>query len=309
MVVFPQDADLFYPDAASAPVADFVRTSMSVPLFFEPFALPGPDLPPVLGSDGRPSTFRDPQTGLLKLRLQSPPAKGSSQKLKGAGQESEVWEKRNGYAGAVPDKAMFVDGGTLSNFPIGLFHSEEVPPVMPTLGVQFGEDRSKPQPVGTLVDMVACMNSTSRHLLDRDFLAHNPDYANLMATIDTTGFGLLDFSMPKDTRDKLFCTGMETAVKFLESWREKRVMTVREAGQEVRVELEPKWEHYKKLRQEMEGPRKQHKAGPVAALAAAQAGPAPAAAAVAAAPVAARGKKREGKTIGKEAPALAPAEE
>ena len=70
----PQD------DPEAAPLADFVRASMSVPLFFRPFVLPppGPDGKPVLGPDGKSVVL--PEATVEK---------------------SAKWEKANGYEGAL----------------------------------------------------------------------------------------------------------------------------------------------------------------------------------------------------------------
>ena len=133
-------------DPEAAPPADFVRTSMSVPFFFRPFVLPVLDA-------------------------------GTAVKLPNAG--TPAWQSINGFTGPVPDTAVFVDGGTLSNFPIALFHKPP-PCLLPTLGIQLGADRDKAAKVDTMFDLIGQMDSTSRHLSDREFLFRNADYANLI---------------------------------------------------------------------------------------------------------------------------------
>ena len=74
-----------------------------------------------------------------------------------------------------------MDGGTLSNFPINLFHQRDSVPLLPTLGIQLSPDRAFATAINTPVDLLTAMNDSSRHILDREFLEENQDFQNLVA--------------------------------------------------------------------------------------------------------------------------------
>lgn len=63
-----------------------------------------------------------------------------------------------------PPQALFVDGGTLSNFPIDLFHDPTSVPLLPTLGVELGQDRNKFEEIDNPIELLAAMNNSSRCL-------------------------------------------------------------------------------------------------------------------------------------------------
>ena len=81
-VVFPEMAGLYFKAPEKVNPGQFVRASMSIPLFFHPYRVK-----------------RLPK-GVSALR---------------------AW-KNVGYEGAVPKEIVFIDGGIMSNFPIDLFH-------------------------------------------------------------------------------------------------------------------------------------------------------------------------------------------
>lgn len=54
-------------------------------------------------------------------------------------------------------QAVFVDGGTLSNFPIALFHNLARKPLLPTLGVQLNADRTDLQEIKSVPDLIGSM--------------------------------------------------------------------------------------------------------------------------------------------------------
>lgn len=90
------------------------------------------------------------------------------------------WLNRNEFEGDLPAEVFFCDGGTLSNFPMALFHKNETPR-MPTVGVQLGRDRSEAITIDGPISMVHAMNNASRHLSDRSFLHNNSAYRGLLA--------------------------------------------------------------------------------------------------------------------------------
>lgn len=101
-VVFPDDVGLFHDNTPSRNPADFLRASMSVPLFFTPY----------------------------KIKIQRTPA------------VVEAWQKHGVNANNIPDSAIFWDGGLVANFPISIFHRTSGTPLMPTFGVKLGVDKA-----------------------------------------------------------------------------------------------------------------------------------------------------------------------
>jgi hypothetical protein len=73
-------------------------------------------------------------------------------------------------------------GGTLSNFPMSLFANKRVElkiegkPVCSTLGVRFGQDRSKLPTVDNAGHYLSSVFDTSRNLADREFLFMNEQH-------------------------------------------------------------------------------------------------------------------------------------
>lgn len=180
-VVFPDDADLYFPDPATVDPALFVRASMSIPYFFEPLRL-----------DNLP---------------QGPDA-------------ARRWA-RTGYDaatedGGVPQSALFIDGGIMSNFPIETFHDySAAEPLAPTFGVKLQYDQRRHQIDGPL-DLFGAIFNSARHCLDYDFLQRNPEYRLLVQWIPCTQYNWLDFSMSDDTKAGLFREGAEKAIEFLQ---------------------------------------------------------------------------------------------
>jgi NTE family protein len=196
-IVFPRMAELYweYPDTVNP--ARFVRASMSIPYFFYPY-----------------SVYNIPNAG--KTEGQALP-------------ESEnKWRRHAGYYGKIPDRAHFIDGGLLSNFPINAFHLKAGVPKKPTFGVKLSTWRKNFTIPGTIGSMSAAMVSTMRQLHDYDFLLKNPDYNCLIGYIDADAdFNWLNFDMKPEQQVALFQLGAEKAVNFLEHFN---------------------WEDYKKIR-------------------------------------------------------------
>jgi len=186
-VIFPKMAELFYREPKQAPPADFVRASMSIPLFFSP--LRKDDLP--------------------------------------TGREAKAaWKAHTGYQGAPPSPAIFIDGGIVSNFPISLFHVDGVPRY-PTFGAKLGTDRKESQGIDSLPGLLMGTFNAARHTSDYDFLFQNKDYREVIGIIETGDHHWLNFSMEAAEKIELFRLGLQAAGAFLRRFDWERYREIR----------------------------------------------------------------------------------
>ena len=192
--VFPKMAGLYWNDPCNVSPAEFVRASMSIPLFFHPKRVA--DIP------------------------------------QGAAARA-AWSEHARYEGCLPKEVLFVDGGIISNFPIDLFHSENVPR-MPTFGVKLGIDRTKPVPVSRLTHLSGAIFDAARQGADYGFLHDNPDYDHLVAFVRTGDHNWLDFNIATDGKVDLFAKGVEAARRFLMRFNWSAYKEVRTALQVTR---------------------------------------------------------------------------
>lgn len=192
-VEFPKMACLYWKDPDQVDPALFVRASMSIPYFFQPLRV------------------RDLPQGAAAARN---------------------WEKLTGYIaaeeGGVPQDAMFIDGGIMSNFPIDVFHDPSKVPDAPTFGVKLELDHRRKNITGPLNLFGAIFNS-ARHTLDYDFLHRNSDYKKLVTWIPAEGYNWLDFNMPDEKKVGLFLEGAKSAAEFLRGFDWPQYKDIRRA--------------------------------------------------------------------------------
>lgn len=181
-IEFPEMAELFFKNPEKVSPARMVRTSMSIPLFFEPVTI---------GSIPNSGTRPDPN-----------------------------WQKHCRYNGEVPPKVSFVDGGMLSNFPINVFHrSDGGVPRMPTFGARLSTYRENYSELSGLSKFFGSMISSMRQIHDYDFLKRNPDYNKLICHINADKeFNWLDFEISRQEQIRMFVYGATEAIKFLEMY-------------------------------------------------------------------------------------------
>jgi NTE family protein len=183
---FPRMAGLYWKDVATVNPAEFARASMSIPFFFYPF------------------------------ERKNIPNGGSS--------SDEEWKKMASYNGDIPHNTKFVDGGMLSNFPIGIFHrSDGGMPSRPTFGARLSSYRQSYSKTDSITEMSGAMISTMRQIFDYDFILRNPDFKKLICNIDADAeFNWLNFNMSEARKVALFQLGAEKALEFLEkfNWEE-----------------------------------------------------------------------------------------
>lgn len=183
-VEFPLMAKDYWPNPDVVNPADYVRASMAIPIFFEPFKV----------------------TVVQQVQDTS-----RLQKMKAA-----AADKRNQDSKIIS----FVDGGILSNFPINVFHNPNIKVArMPTFGVKLEdethikpgeENMEKPR----LLSFIGQVFSTIRFYYDRDFLKRNEIYEKSIAHVDVAGFNWLNFGMDYESQKQLFIKGAEAARTF-----------------------------------------------------------------------------------------------
>ena len=192
-IVFPKMIDLFYSNPDVQNPADFVRASMSIPLFFSPF------------------------------RIKNIPT----------GVDAWVkWNEATGLRTSVPSEVIFMDGGIISNFPIDIFHENLNVPASPTFGVKLGYDKNEVNKNEKITNVISSMFDTARYGYDSEFLIKNPDFRNLIGYIDTGGHNWLNFNMTEDAKIDLFIRGAQKASEFLTKFDWEKYKDIRKAKSE-----------------------------------------------------------------------------
>lgn len=180
-IVFPRMWPLFWTAESEVEPADFVRASMSLPVFFETFKrefIPRP------------------------------------------GRIPDYWDKFLHYHGNVPKDAVFQDGGILSNFPINLFYNPGLEsPRLPTFGIRLNDaDEPDSSVTRSLGGLLWSMFNTTRYYYDKDFLISNPHYELCIGNVDVRRFNWIDFNMKTSDKIALFAQGARAAAAFLENF-------------------------------------------------------------------------------------------
>lgn len=186
-IVFPEMARLYWKTPDKSHPADFVRASMSLPIFFQPYHRP--DIPQ---ENAR-----------------------------------ENWKECVSYEGTTPKECYFVDGGVISNFPINLFHRENnEPPRMPTFGARLSVDRDIKE-IKNPLSLIDAVFAAARHTLDFDFILRHPDYKQVVTKIDTGNHNWLNFDLTNEEKYGLFKIGVEAADEFLRGFNWEKYRGVR----------------------------------------------------------------------------------
>jgi len=184
-VEFPKMWDLFTLDENEIHPAEFVRASMSIPLFFESYQLN--DIP-----------NKDPRI-------------------------INAWQRHlRVEPNCIPEAARFVDGGIISNFPISIFYNPNIAiPRLPTFGIELDDEKPKEKdanPVSTKMSLgtyIYRMFNTVRFYYDKDFLLKNELYKKGIGNIKVFDFNWLNFSISDDEKIRLFVRGAQAAGEFL----------------------------------------------------------------------------------------------
>lgn len=197
-VEFPRMADLYWDNSGEVNPADFVRCSMSIPVFFKPYRVP--------------FKIRD-AAHLQQWRDKA----GMNDRDLDAG-------RRPAFP---PPEGCFIDGGVLSNFPIDVFHNARKVPTRPTFGVKLQWDERSHE-INKLSKLVTQTFNSARHCLDYEFIRKNPDFKQLVTYIDTADHDWLDFEMQAGDKLDLFRRGAEAAYAFLKGFDWSGYKTTRE---------------------------------------------------------------------------------
>jgi len=178
-VEFPKMWKLYWDDASKVNPAEFVRASMSIPVFFE--------------------VFRVNNIPVDKVYAE--------------------WEKSLNMAPPAqpPTRAMFVDGGIISNFPINIFFNPNLDkPRLPTFGIMLEDVIFQPKErFKSLGDFIYSIFNTVRFHYDKDFLVKHNDFEKTIGRIDVRDFNWLNFNIEGKEKLRLFKKGVEAATEFL----------------------------------------------------------------------------------------------
>lgn len=189
-IEFPAMWDLFRPTVDELHPWEFVRASMSIPVFFESHIIR--NIPNV-----------DP-------RIQ------------------KVWKERFGVDKTdpdderiIPDIARFVDGGMLSNFPINLFYNPKVlEPRLPAFGIDLDDSDPKDDSdndvlTWTIGGYIGRMFNTIRYYYDKDFLLKNAIFKKGIGVIELAKYNWLNFFLTDEDKLDMFVDGAKAATAFL----------------------------------------------------------------------------------------------
>ena len=184
-IEFPKMSCLFSEDINQFHPADFVRASMSIPLFFESYIIEG-------------------------IPVKNPAVKQAWYDV------FRLEEKE------IPTEVRFVDGGILSNFPINVFFTPDtITPRLPNFGIDL-DDVDPNAPTDSvnifnwgLPDYLGRIFNTVRYYYDKDFLLKNRVFQKGVGKIPLYGFNWLNFFLKDEDKINLFVKGCEAACDFL----------------------------------------------------------------------------------------------
>ncbi|UEQ78391.1 patatin-like phospholipase family protein [Chryseobacterium arthrosphaerae] len=195
-VELPTMANLYWSEEELKHIspAEFVRASMSVPFFFEPF---------------QKEINRNDDSVKYAWKF---------------------W--MNTRKDDINPVGIFIDGGSISNFPIDLFHADEVfYPRMPLFGVQLTSDsdmlsekgKTSEEIMKTPFSYAGNIISTLKGFNDKTFLTKHSFYKLYsIQTVNCRTSSWLNFFMKKEEKEELFNRGFQAALDFLNQFDWKK---------------------------------------------------------------------------------------
>lgn len=188
-VELPTMANLYWSEEELKHIspAEFVRASMSVPFFFEPTQK-------VINKDD------DSVKYAWKFWMNTSP--------------EDIYPA-----------GVFIDGGSISNFPIDLFHATDIfYPRMPLFGVQLTSDsdllsdkgKTSAQILASPLSYAGNIISTLKGFNDKTFLTKHTFYHLFsIQTVNCGSSSWLNFFMKREEKEELFNRGFQAALDFL----------------------------------------------------------------------------------------------
>ncbi|SEP73758.1 patatin-like phospholipase family protein [Piscibacillus halophilus] len=117
---------------------------------------------------------------------------------------------------------MFIDGGTLSNFPYWIFKQKKLAQPRPTLGIKLSAEESPvpDQPINNAFDMLPAIVSTMIQAHDSRHIS-NSEAKNIMFIPIDEDIKATDFDLKQKDKDYLYHLGEESANTFFQTWSPK----------------------------------------------------------------------------------------
>jgi NTE family protein len=118
-------------------------------------------------------------------------------------------------------QATWVDGGLLSNFPVGLFdRSDAVEPRWPTFGVRLTTRPATPPLTPPVRGPLAIGLAAIDTLLTDQGNSYLEDPCTVQRTVfvPTPGVSVVDFDIDRATQERLYASGRQAAEAFLSTW-------------------------------------------------------------------------------------------
>jgi predicted acylesterase/phospholipase RssA len=121
-----------------------------------------------------------------------------------------------------PDgEATWVDGGLLSNFPIGLFdRADSLEPRWPTFGVRLTTRPATPPATAPVEGPLGIGLAALDTLLTDQGSTYLEDPCTVERTVfvPTEGVSVVDFDLSREAQDRLYASGRAAAQEFLSRW-------------------------------------------------------------------------------------------
>ena len=145
---------------------------------------------------------------------------------------TDAWQALGYKKKSMPDTAVFVDGGLISNFPINLFHTSNSVPKMPTFGAKLGIEEYVAGNIDSIKPYLGSLIGAMRHDADEEFIRKNPDYKKRVTSIDTGDHHWLYFALSNEAKLDLFKRGLAASLAFLKNfdWPEYKKTRLTLAG-------------------------------------------------------------------------------
>jgi NTE family protein len=185
-IEFPKMCDLFRENPDDLHPANFVRASMSIPIFFESHTIDN-------------------------IPVKSPLI-------------VKAWCDHFGSDERIPSLARFVDGGMLSDFPINIFYNPKIiEPRLPSWGIDLDdsdpdESHADDQSSWGLGNYLGRLFNTIRYYYDKDFLIKNIVFKKGIGKIPLAEFNWLNFFISDEEKLKMFIRGAQSATSFLQKF-------------------------------------------------------------------------------------------